>query len=74
MAAALTEVFDRVRPTFDHVEELRTDPESARGLTSAFKAYAVDAAKLTERMFKAIQVCRADSSVIDAMAKMPVIQ
>jgi hypothetical protein len=74
MAAALSEVFERVRPTFDRVAELRREPETARELTAAFRPYDVDAARLGERMSTALQPCAKDTSVVDAMAKMPVIQ
>lgn len=74
MAAALTEVFDRVRPTFAHIQELRADPEVARDLTTAFRSYDADADALAHRMTAALAGCNADAQVMDAMAKMPVIQ
>jgi hypothetical protein len=74
MAAALTEIFDRVRPTFDQIQTLRADPETARELTTAFRPYDADAATLARRLSAAVTVCAKDTAVVDAMAKMPVIQ
>lgn len=74
MGIALTEVFDRQRPLFDHVNEIAKDPDSARELTTAVKTYNAQATALADRMSAAVNLCRDDPAVGDAMAKMPVLQ
>jgi hypothetical protein len=74
MAGALLAVFDRVRPVFDKVETLRQDKERERALTASIKRYDQEAEVLTQRMSAALEHCRLDPAVGDAMAKMPVIQ
>jgi hypothetical protein len=74
MAAALIEVFDRQRPLFDHVNALAKDPEAGRALTTAVKPYSAQATSLADRMSTAVNTCKSDPAVGDAMAKMPVLQ
>lgn len=74
MAVALTEVFARQQPLFDHVNAIAKDPEAARALTTAVKTYNAQATALADRMSAAVNLCRDDPAVGDAMAKMPVLQ
>lgn len=74
MAAALTEVFDRVRPLFDRVNLQRQDANRAREINAALKPYNSEATALIDRLSAAVNPCHDDPAIVDAMAKMPVIQ
>jgi hypothetical protein len=74
MASALTEVFDRVRPLFDRVNLQRQDANRAREINAALKPYNSEAAALIDRLSTAVNPCHEDPAIVDAMAKMPVIQ
>jgi hypothetical protein len=74
MAVGLTEVFDRQRPLFDHVNEIAKDPDSERALSTAVRTYNAQATALADRMSAAVNRCRNDPAVGDAMARMPVLQ
>ena len=74
MASALRDVFDRVRPLFDRVNLQRQDANRAREINTALKPYNTEASALIERLSAAVNPCHEDAGIVDAMAKMPVIQ
>ena len=73
MAAALRELFGRMRIAVDEARQMAEDPALGRQLTAELRAYDEADRGLADAIFRDLVACKDHPGVRDAMAAMPVV-
>ena len=73
MAAALRELFGRMRIAVDDAQRMSEDPALGKQLTIELRAYDEADRGLSDAIFRDLVACKDHRAVQDAMAAMPVV-
>jgi hypothetical protein len=73
MAAALRELFGRMRLAVDEARRMAEDPALGKQLTAELRAYDDADRGLSDAIFRNLVACKDHRAVQDAMAAMPVV-
>ncbi len=73
MAAALRELFGRMRSAVAEARQMAEDPALGRQLTAELRAYDQADRGLADAIFRDLVACKDHPGVRDAMAEMPVV-
>jgi hypothetical protein len=73
MAAALRELFGRMRLVVDEARQMAEDPALGKQLTAELRAYDAADRGLADAIFRDLIACKDHPGVQDAMATMPVV-
>jgi hypothetical protein len=73
MAAALRELFGRMRIAVDEARRMAEDPALGKQLTAELRAYDEADRGLADAIFRDLVACKDHRGVQDAMAAMPVV-